>query len=158
MMEEKIMLRLISTQLAIFMFLWVTSSPAFAVSEQKVREAADNMGVSTSEARRILQGSFLLIKEIQNNFSTIGSSSYEHNQKIGDNGLINNTIKSFFSSSNATVQVSSVNHGNIISHTIYNYLHRLANRVVFLNHPLQDKLKFHNPAEMKINKSLSSSI
>jgi hypothetical protein len=31
-------------------------------------------------------------------------------------------------------------------------------RVVFLNHPLQDKLKFHNPAEMKINKSLSSSI
>jgi hypothetical protein len=41
---------------------------------------------------------------------------------------------------------------------IYTFLAILIIRVVFLNHPLQDKLKFHNPAEMKINKSLSSSI
>ncbi len=31
-------------------------------------------------------------------------------------------------------------------------------RVVFLNHSLQTTLRFHNPAERKINKSLSSSI
>ncbi len=39
-----------------------------------------------------------------------------------------------------------------------NVVKGLLNRVVFLNHSLQTTLRFHNPAERKINKSLSSSI
>lgn len=109
--------------LLIFVFL---SLPASASSSKSIYEIADSMGVSVTEAKDIFELTYSVIKEVQNNISSIASNSYSHDQKVADSGLINSTIHTFFSSRNVPVEVSSLN-GESIRRTIYNYLHRLAN-------------------------------
>jgi len=117
-----ILVRVLKIIISVMVLLALTNTSM----ARNIDEVAANMGVSNSEATQILQAAFALIKEVQVSFTQVASHQYSFDQKVMENGLIEQTIESYFASKNVPIEVSNTN-GTSVKRTVYNYLQRIAN-------------------------------
>ena len=91
-----------------------------------LQEVASEMGMSKSEATKVLNGANLIIQEVKYKFHSIASSEIPYEDKMGYSGLIYDTYPLFTKGKRSTIKTSSLNRPTIHSIRLSNYLRNLA--------------------------------
>jgi len=90
-----------------------------------LEDVASEMGMSKSEATKVLNGANLLIQDVKYKFHAIASSEVSYRKKMGYSGLIYDTYPIFTKGKRATIQTSSLNRPTIHRVWLSNYLEKL---------------------------------
>jgi hypothetical protein len=107
-------------------FMFLLMGTPHLLEAKTLGEVASEMGLSKTEATKVLNGANVLIQNVKYKFHEIGSSNTPYGDKIGRSGLIYDTYPLFTRGRNTNIQTSSLNRPRPHSTRLSNYLKKLA--------------------------------
>jgi len=111
---------------SIVAFVFLSMVNTTLLEAKTLQDVASEMGMSKSEATKVLNGVNLIIQDVKYKFHAIASSEVAYYKKMGYSGLIYDTYPLFTEGKRATIQTSSLNRPTIHSVWLSIYLENLA--------------------------------